>query len=213
MNGEKNFTLIELLVVVAIIAILAAMLLPALSKAREKAQSTQCINNLKQLGGISSFYLSDNDGYLPGNYGYDTANYVRTKNCWYLVYAPYFNKGMSDWYLAIPKCPNPAVAQEQNTGLSYGANYFTHYGKPDKWQNPSIRAHMGDTKGGQNWCLVEWGAVSGNQEKAFPARGITSLRHSRTGNLLLVDGHVAKIKYYLGPWSTSVSVDGYILTK
>ena len=61
---KKSFTLIELLVVIAIIAILAAMLLPALSAARESARTSSCVNKLKQLGHANVFYSSDYNDYI-----------------------------------------------------------------------------------------------------------------------------------------------------
>lgn len=60
------FTLIELLVVIAIIAVLAGILVPVVNSIREKADSTKCTSNLKQIGGGISSYANDNDGLLPG---------------------------------------------------------------------------------------------------------------------------------------------------
>jgi len=89
-SGRRGFTLIELLVVIAIIAVLAAIIFPVFARAREKARSTTCTSNLKQLGLALTMYCQDYDGLYP--WGIDPADY----------WCPQIWSGYPQWQAMIP---------------------------------------------------------------------------------------------------------------
>jgi prepilin-type N-terminal cleavage/methylation domain-containing protein/prepilin-type processing-associated H-X9-DG protein len=104
-NPRRGFTLIELLVVIAIIALLAGLLLPALSRAKTKAQTIVCINKMKQLHLAMISYVAANDNLLPRE-GYDTDGNVWWNN-WAQVRGKTLSDGSNDsdavWYNALPR--------------------------------------------------------------------------------------------------------------
>jgi prepilin-type processing-associated H-X9-DG protein/prepilin-type N-terminal cleavage/methylation domain-containing protein len=94
-TDRPAFTLIELLVVIGIIALLVAMLLPALNKAMQRARTLSCSSNLRQVGMMFSMYVSDNRGWLPPlNWKHDLDNSIPNHNSYGMVHClgPYMGR-------------------------------------------------------------------------------------------------------------------------
>ncbi len=179
---RKNFTLIELLVVIAIIAILAAMLLPALSAAREKAKLSQCMGNQKEMGLAFKMYLEDYGSIYPpynGN-GYKSyANNLAMNN-----YIPRVDKPT---YKHVARCPS-------ETGSVVSDLYFSVYG----YNYTTIGAFFISHTGGSAWGLN------------IPAKESQIKKPSETILLLdsdLYDG-TGRGYYLVDPWAAGTYAPG-----
>lgn len=105
-NPKQAFTLVELLVVVAIIAVLAALLLPAMKTAKDRVKSTSCVNNIRQFGSGLNAFLADNDNWYP--YANPTGTNGLVKRPWNWQLGPYVGGTNSLQAARLFYCPaNP----------------------------------------------------------------------------------------------------------
>ena len=207
--NRKAFTLIELLVVIAIIAILAAMLLPALSAARERARATNCVNQLKQIGTSTMMYVQDYQEYYPKSFMYSNTGWPRG----------YVNMGyVTD--IGFFTCPSfSGVKTTDKKANGYLEDYsVSHYGI----NHLSIGSTTRDA--GQDWTADQKATPAKLSQIADPtntifaddtvvpntigtARVVSSYlmydagnatsstgaldpRHGQTANMVMCDGHV-----------------------
>jgi prepilin-type N-terminal cleavage/methylation domain-containing protein/prepilin-type processing-associated H-X9-DG protein len=196
MKTQNIFTLIELLIVIAIIAILAAMLLPALSQARSKAHAINCVNNLKQCATWFSFYADDNDAFMPLG-SYSTPGSTRR---WgdYLSGDGWFGSEKTTNYITNMNCiACPEDRLKIYTGYSYGIMDNDHpdripvagwsvggFLKVNKIKNASMSPLVMDS----------WNPSYSTQiyriEKGISAKSMIHLKHSNRANISFVDNHV-----------------------
>jgi prepilin-type N-terminal cleavage/methylation domain-containing protein len=127
--GGRAFTLIELLVVIAILALLASLLLPALSRGRESARATACLSNLHQIGTGLQMYVSDNQNRLPVMFDWSANPALNTNG-------PPINQVLAREVGATNafRCPSDNANVFQTTGSSYSWNFLLNGQNADHLQ-------------------------------------------------------------------------------
>jgi len=148
-NRRGGFTLIELLVVIAIIGILAAMLLPALNKARAAGQRASCVSNVKQITLACMMYANDNDEHLPIGITFSWEDNLYVKNT-----TNYFQDVIGPQIANIPnhithvfKCPGAKHFQGDwlfaDNACDYRYNSYETCHDPNQFNNPSVGSPPG----------------------------------------------------------------------
>jgi prepilin-type N-terminal cleavage/methylation domain-containing protein/prepilin-type processing-associated H-X9-DG protein len=215
-----GFTLIELLVVISIIAILAALLLPALARAKERAKSAACMNNEKQIALAYLLYAGDNHDYLPIA-GLHLSGTVVLPTQWAVEISPYVAKETTNNMTisargTVLTCPsanltaleNLANTQNDTNMMAFGGyghnfpylGYYETYVLPTQrrqklsWiSNPTDTIFNSDTmdpRAGDTAVIEYFGFSYATSKIDSHLPGHTYTRHGKGDNYAWADGHV-----------------------
>jgi prepilin-type N-terminal cleavage/methylation domain-containing protein len=177
---KRAFTLIELLIVIAIIAILASLLFPAVIKAKARSKSITCVNNLRQWGQALHLYAADNDDYFPPE---GTGTSLLSEIGWYIalpkqIGMPTYNEMQWRTNAAAPLTRTPLLCPA-NTNRSNGFNLF-HY---------CLNEHIDGAGAGDRRTRVSSISRPGEVVWLFDNGGRAARAQQNNVHISFIDGH------------------------